>query len=87
MADNTNSQRTSAAFAINRSFQPTRIERELLAQVFELAVHGPPRECHGGVDDRQVRGQVSPTSLEDDPATQRVSDQEHARDDKRECVA
>jgi len=29
----------NAGFAVDRSFAPTRIERELLAQVFELVQH------------------------------------------------
>ena len=35
------SQTDSKRFAVIRNFEPTRIERELLAQVFEVISHGP----------------------------------------------
>jgi hypothetical protein len=40
MHSTTNNDRKRVGFAVIRSFQPTRIERELLAQVFELASQG-----------------------------------------------
>jgi len=33
---------SNAGFAVHRSFHPTRIERELLAQVFEIVQHRTP---------------------------------------------
>lgn len=35
-----NGRKSLASFAVIRSYQPTRIERQLLAQVFELAGRG-----------------------------------------------
>lgn len=40
MQATSNNGRRHAGVAVVRSYQPTRIERELLAQVFELASHG-----------------------------------------------
>lgn len=43
-----------AGFAVIRSYQPARIERELLAQVFDLAGHGATRQSDG-IDGVQQR--------------------------------
>ena len=41
MSATTNRSRDSKRIAVIRSYQPIRIERELLAQVFDLAERGP----------------------------------------------
>lgn len=40
MQATTRSSRKNESIAVARSYQPTRIERELLAHVFELACYG-----------------------------------------------
>ena len=40
MKDAPNSQTDVNGFAVIRKYEPTRIERELLAQVFEVLSHG-----------------------------------------------
>lgn len=57
MQATSNHQRKHAGFAVNRSYQPSRIERELLAQVFDLAAHGTTSQSDG--DGQQDRDRAS----------------------------
>ena len=61
-------------FAINRTCQPTRIERELLAQVFELAARGVTTQSV--VDDNvgQARDHASHHNVEHEPVIRDVTD-------------
>lgn len=52
-------RRKHAGFAVNRSYQPSRIERELLAQVFDLAAHGATSQSDGDGDGQQDRDRAS----------------------------
>ena len=87
MQANTNDDRKHAGFAVNRSYQPTRIERELLAQVFELAAHGATSQHDAAADGRQLRDRASHCGFEHEPATLPAVDCGDAQDEQVERAA
>lgn len=81
MQATTNSSRKSESFAVVRSYQPTRIERELLAQVFELACYGPSEETWFAHD------RTNPVAAPRDLAASDPNDFGNAHDDELERAA
>lgn len=51
MATHTNHNTNNIRYAVNRCYQPARIERELLAKVFGLVGRGNNAYCEPGDDD------------------------------------
>ena len=51
MGTRTNRIAINARYAVIRCYQPARIERELLAQIFTLAGRGNDAPCEPGDDD------------------------------------
>jgi hypothetical protein len=81
MKNSTCSNGKHAPFAITRSFQPVRIELELLAQVFELA-------RRGSSDRNMAAGQAeSPSCRATDQAAQRMPESIAADDPHAACMA
>jgi hypothetical protein len=54
-----------ARFAVIRNYQPARIERELLAQVFEIVGRGSSHQVAVGTDGR-IRGVLTTEPIEED---------------------
>lgn len=71
----THIDRKRVAFAVIRSYQPIRIERELLAQVFELASHGASSQSDATDSRQQAR----------DRARQGIAEHEFSTPDAIDC--
>jgi hypothetical protein len=74
MNSTTNNDRKDVEFAVIRSYQPTRIERELLAQVFELASQGVSSQSDATGSRQQPRARASQRMSEHDLAIPGVID-------------
>jgi hypothetical protein len=86
MQATTNDDRKHAGFAVNRSYQPTRIERELLAQVFELAAHGTTSQSDAN-EGQQPRDRSSHRGFEHESATLPTINYGDVQDEQRERAA
>lgn len=75
MHSSTNNERKRMKVAVTRCYHPTRIERELLAQVFELASHGLNHRS-----DATGSGQLAP-----DRASQGTTEDKLATPDAIDC--
>jgi hypothetical protein len=71
---------TDAGFAVIRNYAPARIERELLAQVFDLVQQGESLRVAGAGHAESVVDSSSTTAINDDSA---ATFQDHLRDDQR----
>ena len=87
MRATSNNGRKRVAFAVIRCYQPTRIERELLAQVFELASHGVTSQSDSTGCPQQPRDRASQGTAEHALATPDAIDCRDAHDCQLERAA
>ena len=87
MHSTTNIDRKRVDFAVIRSFQPTRIERELLAQVFELASQGVNSRSDATGRRQQPRDRASQGTSEHELAIPDAIDCRDAHESQLERVA
>ena len=71
---------TDAGFAVIRNYAPARIERELLAQVFDLVQQGESLRIAGSGRAESVLDPSSTTAIADDSAS---TFQDNLRNDQR----
>ena len=70
-----------AGFAVIRNYAPARIERELLAQVFDIVQHRDPWHVNSSAHSDLLRDSTSTLSTDDDSASNSL---DNVRDDQ--CV-
>ena len=87
MHSTTNIDRKRVDFAVIRSFQPTRIERELLAQVFELASQGVNTQSDATGSRQQPRDRSSQGTSEHELAIPGTIDCRDTHDSQLERAA
>jgi len=87
MHSTTNNDRKSVGFAVIRSYQPTRIERDLLAQVFELASQGANSQSDAPGSRQQPCDRASQGTSEHELATPDAIDCRDPHDSQLERAA
>jgi hypothetical protein len=70
-----------AGFAVIRNYAPARIERELLAQVFDIVQHREPWHVNSSAHSDLLRDSTSTFSTDDDSASNAL---DNVRDDQ--CI-
>ncbi|HUG67011.1 MAG TPA: hypothetical protein VMM76_04635 [Pirellulaceae bacterium] len=69
-----------AGFAVIRNYAPARIERELLAQVFDIVQHREPLHVDSSAHSDLFRESTSTATTDDDSAS---NAHDNVRDDQR----